>query len=54
VNPPLGDRGDLGGCRYLDDLEEVVELVHRSSTVVTTLNLVSKILCVWGGLECGA
>jgi hypothetical protein len=26
-----------------------VELVHRSSIVVTTLNLVSKILCVWGG-----
>jgi hypothetical protein len=52
LNPPFVGRGDLGGCRALSDLEEVMELDHRSSTGYSDLELVI-IGIMFGSLKVG-
>jgi hypothetical protein len=52
VNPPSIGRGYLGGCQALNDLEEVVELVHRLSVGCGDHEIVI-IDIIFGGLFVG-
>jgi hypothetical protein len=53
VKPPFGGRGDLGGCWYLDEPGEVIELVHMSFVGRDDLECGIKNI-MFGGLEGGA
>jgi hypothetical protein len=48
VNPPWGGRGDVGDCLFLVDLGWAIKLAHRSSVVLTTLNVTLEIFMFEG------